>query len=127
MKLADAVSPAPAGGKSGSFMETMAPTEETTVLDIEDDFGFGEHAAAARSISSRSSTLADADHRARPARGRTLPRAVARRGTFGATLLALPFEDGAFDTILERRDRARRRARGAAALRRRGAWRGARS
>jgi SAM-dependent methyltransferase len=45
MKLADRISLRSRRRKFGLFMETMAPTPETTVLDIGvDDVGFGDHA-----------------------------------------------------------------------------------
>ena len=44
MTLANAISLRSRRRKFGLFMETMAPTESTTVLDIGvDDFAFGEH------------------------------------------------------------------------------------
>ncbi len=48
MKLADQISLRSRRRKFGLFMETMAPTAETTVLDIgADDVGFGEPAGCA--------------------------------------------------------------------------------
>ena len=45
MRLADRISLRSRRRKFGLFMETMAPTADTTVLDIGvDDVGFGEHA-----------------------------------------------------------------------------------
>jgi SAM-dependent methyltransferase len=44
MRLADAISLRSRRRKFALFMETIAPTAETTVLDVGvDDFGFGEH------------------------------------------------------------------------------------
>ena len=48
MNLADSISLRSRRRKFGLFMETMAPTAETTVLDIGvEDVGFGEHAGCA--------------------------------------------------------------------------------
>lgn len=101
MHLADRISLRSRRRKFDLFMETIAPTAETTVLDIgADDFGFGEHTGC--------STL-NFFETMYPWPGRVtalgLNEGERFRESFPLTAyvqgdaLALPFEDGAFDVV----------------------------
>ena len=106
MGLADQISLRSRRRKFGLFMETMAPTAETTVLDVGvDDFAFGELSVNEGSCGTLNFFEEMYPWPARltarrPARGRALPRELPRRrATFRADALELPFEDGSFDIV----------------------------
>ena len=126
MRLADRISLRSRRRKFGLFMETMAPTESTTVLDIGvDDVAFGEDAGC-RTLNFFEELY--------PWPQRVTALGVARRGALPRELSAGALRPGrraraslrgrrVRHRVLECRDRARRRPRGAAPLRRRGAAR----
>ena len=105
MRLTDAISLRSRRRKFALFMETMAPTAETTVLDVGvDDSAFGEHglgaAVAGRSTSSRSSTPGrSGSRRSACTKGRGSGRATRASRYVQGDALDLPFADGEFDVV----------------------------
>ena len=106
MRLTDAISLRSRRRKFALFMETMAPTAETSVLDIGvDDFAFGEPArpatgVAGRSTSSRSCTRGRSGSRLLGLHegARFRERYPSVRYVQG-NALELPFADGEFDIV----------------------------
>lgn len=101
MRLADQISMRSRQRKFALFMETIAPTAETTVLDVGvDDFGFGEHAGCAtlnffeELYPWPEQVTALGQHEGERFRAR-YPEVTYVRGD----ALNLPFEDDAFDVI----------------------------
>ena len=105
MGLADRISLRSRRRKFGLFMETMAPTAETTVLDVGvDDFAFGE-----RSVNEGSCGTLNFFEDMYPWQERVtavgLHEGTRFRESFPAAryvqgnALALPFEDGSFDVV----------------------------
>ena len=102
MRLTDAISLRSRRRKFALFMETMAPTAETTVLDVgADDSAFGEQrAAAGRSTSSRSSTRGrSGSRRSGCTKERGSGRAIPNARYVQGDALELPFADGEFDVV----------------------------
>ena len=99
MRLADRISLRSRRRKFGLFMETMAPTEATTVLDIgADDVAFGDHSGC-RTLNFfeelypwPASVTALGVHEGKRFQ-ESYPQATYVQGD----ALALPFADGAFD------------------------------
>lgn len=105
MRLADQISLRSRRRKFGLFMESMAPTSETTVLDVGvDDFAFGEVSANEGSCGTLNffeemypwpaQLTAVGQHEGERFRS-SYPDARYVR----ADALELPFEDGAFDIV----------------------------
>lgn len=101
MRLADQISLRSRQRKFALFMETIAPTAGTTVLDVGvDDFGFGEHAGCAtlnffeELYPWPEQVTALGLHEGERLRAR-YPRVTYVQGD----ALELPFEDNAFDVI----------------------------
>ena len=101
MTLADRISLRSRRRKFALFMETFAPTEETTVLDVGvDDFGFGDNGGCG--------TL-NFFEELYPWPERITALGLSEGGRFRASYpqtryvqgdaLSLPFEDGAFDVV----------------------------
>ena len=106
MRLADSISLRSRRRKLALFMETMRPTELTTVLDIGvDDFGFGE----TRDTDHGSCGTLNFFEEAYPWPERITALGQHEGTTFSAryprityvqgTAIELPFEDGAFDIV----------------------------
>ena len=128
MRLADQISLRSRRRKFGLFMETMAPTAETTVLDVGvDDFAFGELSVNEGSCGTlnffeemypwQGQLTAVGQHE-----GERFRSSYPDARYVQADALELPFEDGAFDivfsnAVIEHVGGEER----AAALRRRGA------
>jgi SAM-dependent methyltransferase len=101
MGLADAVSLRSRRRKLALFMETIAPTAETTVLDVGvDDFAFGDHSGCGTlnffeelyPWPERITALGLHE-------GSGFTRSYPKVRYLQGDALALPFEDGAFDVV----------------------------
>ena len=112
MRLTDAISLRSRRRKFALFMQTMAPTAETTVLDVGvDDSAFGERGALRDAQLLRGALpLAGADHGARLARRDAVPGELSERALRPGRRPRPAFRRRRVrPRLLERRDRARRR------------------